>query len=260
MSTLTRRKGMYTFDGREYPAVSTILVTLAKPALVPWASKLAATAALHDMCDRAQTRPFAVPVDREAWIKSIASASWRASREAAQRGTDVHALAKRIMAGEDVRDADVPEDLRAYVAGVREFVTERDVAVLYAEASVVHEAHARDDHGYAGTLDMIVQLSDAEGLHVADFKTCPSEDKAIVYPEHRMQLAAYRRATTLVTTDGAIPMPATVGGCVVHVWPGGYRCTDLGDDAADYAAFGHLRDVWAWKRAVDANAKGGDDE
>ena len=252
MSTLTRRRGMYTYAGREYPSVTTILGALAKPALPNWAAREAATAAWDVMQSSGP-----MPPDRDAWIKRIAGAPWRASRDAAGRGTAVHGIAHRLMRGEDVRDADVPADLRGYVVGLRAFVAERDVAMLHGESTVVNESE-----GYAGTLDAIVQFGAADVLTLADFKTVVSEAKATVWPEARMQLAAYARAEKLVPDDGdAIDMPETARGAIIHVWPGGYRVTDVGDEwqrGHDYEAFLHLRDVWRWMRA--ANGKGGDDD
>lgn len=146
------RNGRYVIDGQSYPRVSTILGHISKPGLSGWREKL--------------IREGRDP-DAEA-------------KEAADRGTAVHAITEAIDRG---YLTECPPELLPFVTAYTEWKAVHVVWVEMIERTVVHKSH-----GYAGTLDRVYVLRD--GRHViGDLKTGRSIDATV-----RLQLIAYMEA------------------------------------------------------------------
>lgn len=207
----TARGHRYTLDGKTVPGVTTLLSNgLPKPALTRWAAKTAA----EYVADNLEVLN-ALP-DRESIVATVKQSPWSQRDRAAVRGTDVHALAEKLLHGQEV---EVPADLTGYVEGCARFLDEWQPEPILTERPV-----ASRKWWYAGTFDAILRLPDGETLLV-DWKTSKG-----VYGETACQLAAYRNAEFYLTEDDAeAPLPEVDGLAVVHVTPTGsdlYRVTD----------------------------------
>lgn len=203
----TRRlgPGRYLLDGQPVPSVTSVLASLAKPALVPWAAKITATAAV----DGLDTISTMARDDAITWLKG---AHRRETSAAAGRGTDVHRHAEALVHG--IAD-DVPEELVPYVQSCARFLDRVGVQPVLVEATLFH----RQPH-YAGTLDLLGVCDhwDAEPW-LFDYKTGSG-----IYPETALQLAAYRFASFYIDTDGTEqPVPPVVGCAAVHIRPDGWE-------------------------------------
>lgn len=185
--SLTRRNHgsghSYELDGRWAPGVTTLLSAgFPKGALVPWASKACANEVLDFWEELAA-------LSASERFERVRSAPNRDRDAAARRGTEVHALAHRLLEGEEV---EVPEPITGHVDQYLRFLEEWDVRELLVEATI-----ARRDPRYAGTLDLVADLADGRRW-LLDLKTTRSG----VFDENALQLAAYRHADFYVDRDG----------------------------------------------------------
>lgn len=185
-----------------YPRVTSILSALSKPGLGRWREKL--------------IREGRDP-DAEA-------------KEAADRGTAIHALTEAIDLG---ANADCPPDLLPFIRAYREWKAEHVARVEATERLVVHRFH-----GYAGKLDRIYVLRDDRRV-IGDLKTGRS-----VGAEVRLQLAAYNDALAAEGDD------AIDGRIVIHLpWsnPGVVRMVELDGDERDRRAWRSVLRLWKWQ-------------
>ena len=217
----------YWLDGRPIPGVTTMLGKgVPDPALPRWAAKSAA----EYVADNLEVLN-ALP-DRESIIATVKQSPWTFRDRAAVRGTDVHAIAERLIHGEEV---DVPEHLADYVNG---YVAWLDV---WQPTPILTERPLANAHWwYAGKPDAFITLPSGERLLV-DFKTSSG-----VYGETALQLAAYRGAEFYVDTDGAEqPIPEVDGLAVIHVTPYGTELYRIGDPEAAWKDWLHV--LWVAK-------------
>jgi hypothetical protein len=159
----------YTFDGIEYPSVTTILDILDKSgALMPWA--------VNNTIEYLKTNPGQYEQARIEYRN--------VSKEALNIGSQVHDLIEcYIKHGKDKSYMTKYNDSvqNAFLAFL-EWEEKHNVEWLETEQSIYHPSR-----GYAGTLDFIAKIDDH--IYCGDFKT----SKAI-YPEYYMQIAAYNHA------------------------------------------------------------------
>ena len=147
----------YMLDGKRVPGVTTILGTLAKPALVPWANRLGLEG-----------------IDVTKYVDELAKI-----------GTLGHYLIECDIKGE-MPDLDVysKEQLdRAENCLLKFYAWERENEVDFFQSELQLVSR---QHRFGGTLDSIAAVNGK--LSLVDFKT----SKAI-YPEMFFQLAAYRQ-------------------------------------------------------------------
>jgi hypothetical protein len=152
-------------------------------------------------------------------LKELKVARFKDRDTAAQRGTDVHALAERIIAGHEV---EVPDELAPHVTSAVKFLDEWEVVPILTETTVFSVKH-----GYAGTLDMVItsrkldELMGGKRVALADWKTSRSG----IYGEAALQLSAYGNADFYQADDG-LDYPVADLGITDHlgVWirPDGY--------------------------------------
>jgi hypothetical protein len=193
-----------TDTGQPVPGVTTIIGdAVNKPALVPWAAKASAGYAV-DNWDLLTELPPSKRLER-------ITKEWRGVRDrAAVQGTRVHAFAEAVIRGDTV---EVPEPLLPYVSPYAQWLDDWQVRPVMVEAVVWS-----DEPCYAGTLDLIADLSDG-GTWLLDIKTSGG-----VWPETGLQLAAYRWAEHVHVVGGADqPMPDVDRSGVIWL-PGDGRC------------------------------------
>lgn len=223
----TRRigPGRYLLDGARVPSVTTVLQTLAKPALVPWAAKLTATLAV-DSLDSWQS------MSRDDAISFLKNAPHRDRSRAALRGTDIHRHAEALVNG---HADDVPDELIPYVESCARFLDSWDIEPLLIETPVFSRTH-----GYAGEPDLFA-VSDRFGEPwLFDYKTGSG-----IYAETALQLTAYRCADFYVDEhDDEIPVPDVVGCAAVHLREGGYSIRQVTAGALQRDCFLSLLNVY----------------
>ena len=216
-------------NGKRIPGVTTIIGNgLPQPALINWAGNATAEYAVNtwdhlgdmSVADRLKTLKRARYEDRDA---------------AARRGTEVHDLAEHLLKGQEVK---VPDELRGHVEAYVRFLDEWEPTPVVVEKAVVNYTY-----GYAGTLDMVVDLPDGRRV-LADIKTTRSG----IYGETALQLAAYRYAEVYIDGDDEIPMPTVDDTWGIWVRADGYDVVPL---VADTATFDDFRRVAAVARTAD---------
>ncbi|AYG02400.1 hypothetical protein [Gryllotalpicola protaetiae] len=175
-------------DGTEVKldGVTTLLSNgIPKPALVNWAGNVTAEYAVDNWEDLALLAP-------SARLKVLKGAKDADRDAAAGRGTEVHALAEKLIAGEEVP---VPEELAGHVESCVRFLDTGKIRPILTETSVWHRRAL-----YAGTLDMVFTSDLLPGrVILGDWKT----NRSGIYPEVALQLAAYANADYYVGPDGA---------------------------------------------------------
>lgn len=219
-------------EGRRVPGATTILSDgLPKPALINWAGSATAEAAVNRWEELAE-----LPV--AARLKELQGARYAVKDRAANRGTEVHDAAEKLVKGETV---DVAEEIFGYVESYARFLDDCDVEPLHVESSV-----ASYKHGYAGTLDLIANISTKHGrqLLLADIKT----NRSGIYGETALQLAAYRYAEKLIDEAGEHDMPEVEGCAAIHVRGDGYDLIPLTVDEQQFRIFLYAQQISQWAK------------
>lgn len=222
----------YKLDGQWVPGVTTILGKgIAKPFLIDWAAREVARFAADNL------DVLGALDDADARYDLLKTAHNRHRDKAATRGTDVHALAERILHGEE---AEIPEHLAGYVDGYVRFLDTWQPTPVITERACASRAN-----WFAGTPDAVVTLPSGERL-LMDWKTGKN-----VYGEVALQLAAYRNAEFYLDADGnEQPMPEVDGLAVVHVTPTGTDVYRINDPDLAWKQFRHVAFVASQQQAI----------
>lgn len=186
-----------------YPRVTSILSVLSKPGLGKWREKL--------------IREGRDP-DAEA-------------REAANRGTAIHALTEAIDLG---ARADCPPDLLPFITAYRAWKAEHVAAVEMVERLVVHRRFR-----YAGKLDKLVRLTDGRRALV-DLKTGRSLADVTA-----LQLAAY---TDALEDEGIEPCDVRLALHLPWSNPGVLVVKEFENDERDRRVWRSVLRTWKWQR------------
>jgi len=158
------------------PSVTTILSTMAKPGLDLWKQQNVLLAAL--------TLPRQTGEPEQSWLERVMMDSKQTGRVAADRGTAIHAIIQSFFEGELI-----PETLPMCRP------VEEAIKGHFGELLLLPELSFANPLGYGGKADLVAKARhDWDGVCI-DIKTKETEDisKAEIYPEHGMQLAAYRQ-------------------------------------------------------------------
>lgn len=230
-------------NGVKVPGVTTILKALPKDALINWAANATAEAALNRWTELGKLAPA-------ARLKEMQGARYADRDAAANRGTQVHALAERLVKDEAVA---VPPELEGHVQSYVKFLDEFDVNPILVEAVVMSHKH-----GYAGTLDLVAELLDPDDPEpdpakrrrvtwLLDIKT----GRSGVFGETALQLAGYRYADTFVTKSGTEQPMIGVQRCgAVHVRADGYDLIPVEADPAQHRALLYVQQVHRWNETA----------
>ena len=225
----------YKLDGAWVPGVTTLIGKgLPKPALPYWAARTVAewVADNPDLTEDLKRMGGRGPA--VAFLKEL---PWQKRDEAAIRGTDVHALAERLVHGDEV---EVPEHLAAHVQGYVDWLDATNVEPLLTERPC-----ASRQWQYAGTFDLIARIDGLTWL--LDVKTSSG-----VYGSMALQLAAYANAEFYLDADDTEqPMPPIDRYGVLHVTEAGTTLHYLPASANDSAWKDFLHVAWVGRRAKD---------
>lgn len=260
---------LYTFRGREYPSVTSILQAYPKPALRDWYGRMAAAEAIKYLTDPAleTTKDViaaladadfaahaATKTHQERHKKScdfapsafrwLSTAATRTRDEAGARGTAVHESAEH---DRDIED--VPENAKKRYEAYRAWVERYKPTVLAKEFQVVNE-----DDGYAGSGDLIAEVNGV--VYLIDLKTSNS-----VHHDMRLQLAAYRYASDCIHGDDyddeATEALRLVETCaLLHLTDEGFSFLDANVGPRQYRQFLDVKDVFDGLREVEGSPVG----
>lgn len=223
---------VYDIDGRQYPSVTSVIGMMDKPALVPWAARMAAEYAV-------QNREAIALLDDPDAVTLIKS-NWRKMRDtAADFGTMVHAFI------EDGYTPPTDDPAFGYVAMAEIMLTEHQLTPVAVEVTVCHP-----EAGYAGTVDVIATDDNGDTIYL-DWKT----GKGLYYDSHGMQLAALMEATHVAGPDGTLAeIPGEqqpIEGVAVRLAPDHYEAKGIRQGTDGYldlfTAFVGLTDTWILK-------------
>lgn len=235
----------YERDGEKFLSVTNIIdKAMSKPALVPWAVKLCAEAALADLHRCRTDADFKKLVfkykDTTTSPKINPASEWKRTHTkvkdaAAERGTTFHNWAEGYILGQE---PDPPDGLAEECVGFIRCVEKNGIEAIAAEATVYSR-----EFSYAGTGDLWATVAAWGGIPVMiDYKTSKS-----TWPETALQLAAYRRGEFIGLPDGSeAPVPETQAGAVMHVDHGETHLIPYRSGAAEFEVFKACRIVAGW--------------
>jgi len=221
VAAVPRRDGYYHLDGRKYPSVTTILQVLAKPALVGWAAKTAASLVLDEP-------------EKYSTAEAAAAGIYAARDSAGSRGTTVHSIAESYAEGRPLAPEDIAPAYQGFARAIKEFWATAKPQPVCSEALLVSTTHS-----YAGRVDLIAQIGGETAI--LDFKTGKG-----VYAEAGLQIAAYRACDAIYKDELVDAVPTTVG-YVVLLGEGGrwslHRQPEIPIDV-----FLAAKRLWEWSR------------
>jgi hypothetical protein len=169
------------------PSVTTIIGMLSKAGLDTWKQQQVLLAAL--------TLPREKDEPEQEWLKRVMQDSKATGREAAERGTAIHAIIEsyfeQVYMPQKPAYLDAIDDALKHQFGNQAWISER---------SFGHHL------GFGGKCDLIAKPINGQGTgYVVDFKTKDTDlDKADIYFEHELQLASYREGLNLPNARCAI--------------------------------------------------------
>jgi hypothetical protein len=226
--------------GEKIDGVTTLVGNgLPKPALLNWAGDATAEYAI-DRWDELSELPLS---ER---LKKIKGGRYEKRDAASNKGTQIHKLAERLVAGERVT---VPDALTGYVESCVRFLDEFDVRAVHVEAVVYSETRR-----HVGTLDLIADVllpesvdydhiergEDGYARGLLDWKT----GKSGVFGDVAMQLSPYRHSEFLILPDGeVIDMPPVDFCAGIHVRADGYEFVPLLCGEDQYRDFLYVAEV-----------------
>jgi hypothetical protein len=211
-----------------------------KKALINWAGDATAEYAVDNWEDLA-----ALSISER--LKRIKGGRYEKRDAATNKGTQVHKLAERLIAGERVV---VPEGLQGYVQSCVDFLNDFDVRAIHVEA-VVYSASKY----HVGTTDLIADLLLPD---MPDYEDIPRDElgysrglfdwktsRSGIFGDVALQLAPYRHSDFLIdpTTGEVIDMPNVDFTAGIHLRPDGYTLVPLITDESVYRDFLYVREV-----------------
>lgn len=222
----------YWLDKKRVPGVTTLIGKgLPKDALMYWSARTVAEYVAQNP-DEVETLRGLGEGPMIAALKGI---PWQKRDEAAVRGTDVHAIAEKVVHGEPV---DVPEHLLAHVQGYVDWLDKFAATPVLTERSV-----ANREHKYAGRFDLIADIAGTR--YLLDVKTSKG-----VYGSTALQCSAYRNAEFYVDDDDPDtehPMPEGIERLgVLHVTENGTELRPLDSTENPWRDFLHV--AWVARR------------
>ena len=249
-------KHFYSWQGEPaVPGITSVIGVLDKPALVGWAKRETAIAAVRNWDTVAKMVAQQPPLeDQLAYHPAVAylKATPGYQRDAAANaGTVAHAIAEAVAKNEEPV---IPDEYEGFAgAFIRDFIEKYKPKFhpLYVEAMVYHASDATV-LPYGGTMDVFCQIGD--DTYLIDYKT----GKSGVYPETALQLAAGRYAQFIGRPGDprqhAIPK---VDKCAV-LWlrPEGAELIPYDVTPREFQAFTACRMAWDWVNKRSKEVKG----
>jgi hypothetical protein len=226
--------------GERVPGVTSITGDgLPKPALINWAGDATAEYAIDGWDELSK-------LSLSERLKKMKGGRYEKRDAASNKGTQIHKLAERLVAGERVT---VPDALTGYVQSCVAFLNDFDVRAVHVEAVAYSETHR-----HVGTLDLIGDVllpdmpeydhikRDDEGYSrgLLDWKT----GRSGIFGDVALQLAPYRHSEFLILPDGeVIDMPEVDFTAGIHIRADGYSLVPVLTDETVYRDFLYVAQV-----------------
>ncbi len=218
----------YYLDGDSTFGVTTALGEgFPKPGLIGWAANATRDYAVDHWDELAAMGP----AER---IKVLSKARYEDRDQAGNAGTQVHTLAQKLAAGDEV---DVPEFLTGHVDAYLRFVDEWNPRERIVEGIGINRRF-----GYMGTLDVVGDLADSHSWLI-DYKTARSG----VFAENALQLAGYRNFETVLVNGVEVPMPAVERTGVLWLRSDGYDLVPVEAGAEEFRVFLYALGIARWR-------------
>jgi hypothetical protein len=169
------------------PSTTTIIRLLSSAGLDSWKQQQVLLAAL--------TLPRLTDEPEQDWLKRVMQDSRATGKEAAERGTAIHAIIQGYF--EQMYMPEKP----AYLENI-----DKALADAFGNQPWISEKSFGHPLGYGGKVDLMAKPINGQGSgFVVDFKTKETDlDKVDVYFEHELQLASYREGLGMPTARCAI--------------------------------------------------------
>lgn len=215
---------------------------LPKDALINWAAAATAGYAVDNW-----DRLAALPLSER--LSEMNKGRYAVKDKASNKGTEVHTLAQRLIAGERVV---IPDHLTGYVEACVRFLDEFAFEAEFVECLVYNETHY-----YSGQLDIIgtVVLPD-----MPDYDHIPRDEhgrsrglfdwktsKSGIFGDVALQLAPYRHAEFIQTDpkdpDTAEPMVEVDFAAGIHIHRQGYEVVPLDTSPEVFRDFLYVKEV-----------------
>ena len=173
------RSHRYFLDEKPVTGVTTILGVIAKPFLIPWASKMA----VEHIKENSESGEFIGMGECYVVHKNILEDARKAHAQKRDKAGDIGTLAHKWIENH-VRGQNNPitDDIKPMIDNFLKWEEENKPKYLESELRVYSEKN-----WYAGTLDLMMEI-DGE-VWLGDIKTGSG-----IYPEHFLQCAAYQLA------------------------------------------------------------------
>lgn len=230
------------------PGITTIIGVLDKPALVGWAKRETAKAAVRNLSALSgMAAQYPIPDDDDKLgyhpaVNFLKATPGYQRDAAADIGTRVHAVAEALAKGEKPRvDDDTLAFAEAYVRDFLEPLKPR-FHPLYTEAMVYHSGGDGIVLPYGGTMDAFCEIDGTVWL--IDYKT----NRSGAYPETALQLAGGRYAEFIGRPgdEKRYPIPKVERCGVLWVRPEGAELIEYSVTPQEFQAFTACRLMWHW--------------
>lgn len=234
----TKTGHYYKLDGRRVTGVTTLINGgLPKPKLIDWAAREVAEYVADNSDDVDDLRARG----RDQLVDFLKERHNAARDRAARRGTSIHTLAERLVAGHEV---DVPEELVGHVESCARFLDDWRIEPVIVERPV-----ASREWWYSGTPDLIGDLPDGT-RRILDYKS----GRSGIWGETALQVAAYARAEFYLDANGdEQPIPAINSGLAVWLRADGYDTYPVNDLDGAFRTFQHVAHVARAARSLKAD-------
>lgn len=232
-----RGSRVYAIDGGEYPSVTSIISKgEPKPALIGWAKKVTAEAAIE------QYELVGTLIEKDgnkAAIDHLKGAAYRQRDAAGELGSRLHEVAEyEVVQGKPYPEQGDPK-AQMLLVQFRDFVKTTNPQWLAVEAIVYNETD-----GYAGTFDAAALIPQYDTPVLIDWKSGSG-----VYGSHALQIAAYAHAEYMLGPDGPEEWRGVVNtkvAVVAHIRPEGWRLIEVDIGREVYEAFLVAKKMAAW--------------
>lgn len=263
-----------TIDGRHcyriakkvVPGVTTVIKVMDAPMLDAWkvrvqvegTARVAFRNPSHFGCYESDAEQLAAEVSYVDGLVALAKEEFeheRLANEAADVGKQVHALiehAVRTQLGEKVEEPTVTDQALFVFAGWKEWAEKVGLRPLMTEGRLCWPLN-QTPPDYCGTLDLLCTFD--KGEFAGQVAVIDAKPNARIYPERRLQLAAYiRPIRDLWSAAGG---RGVVRGMVVAMPRDGgdIEMVPVDPTEADFESFRALLQVHKWRRELERSER-----
>lgn len=214
----------YTIDGAKVTGVTTLIKGgRPNPALINWAAREVGQYVADNFDDVQEL----ILEGRDAVINTLRNIPNKVRNTAALKGTQLHAMAERLVDGDEV---EVAPEIADMVRGYINFLDEWKVQPILVESVVGNRTYA-----YGGTTDLVADVITPHAITTEQAPWLeydipagtklrvimdPKTSRSGVFPDAAYQLAAYWHAEVYLGADGTEKPMADLGiefAAVLHV-------------------------------------------